>query len=193
MIIPRNCMHHVVTFQGCFPHIILRTVWDLCVIVFIFLARPTSYCLINAILLRDCIHDTPQGLHPWCNFTGVFSSLKSLTSSTLAFFWPSWTLDLNCLFIMITSQYVQAWYCNFAGMFSTTRQTSNKFNIDHCLTFLNIGTSSRSNCLVNAVTNQELHSLLFFFYLYCDFLLKISDKFNMDLCQNIFRNCIQEL
>ncbi len=123
------------------------------------------YCLWTSIL--DCFGQlvSPPWIlvivHSWCNFTGVFSS-KSWTSFTVAFFWPSWMLDLNCLFIMTTPQYMQAWYCTFSGMFST-KQTSENFNIDLCLTFLNIGTRSRLSCLVIAVTNQELHSLCFIF------------------------------
>ncbi len=51
---------------------------DLCVTFSIFLARPTSDCLVNAILLRDCIHHvTLQQCSPHQNHGQVLHWLFS--------------------------------------------------------------------------------------------------------------------
>ncbi len=75
-----DCLYHVVTLHGCSLHKNLAGVRHLCVTFLNFQTSSRSCCLVNTITLQEL----PVS---FCNFTEIFYTSKSRTSSILTF-WP---------------------------------------------------------------------------------------------------------
>ncbi len=102
----RNCLYHLVTFlYQDVLHIKISNKFDvdLCVTFLNFQTSSHSSCLVNTI--------TTQELHASCNFTGIFSTLKSWTSLMLTFL-TFWTRSSNGICRnLLWMWYRNSWIC----------------------------------------------------------------------------------
>ncbi len=127
---------------------------DLCVTFLNFRTSSRSICLVNTITLQEL----PVSFR---NFTEIFSTLKSRTSSMLTFmtFWNRSYSNgsiLQLLVNMIMHQNLPASYCNCTGSDVLLIIISTKFDLDLCVTFLNFQAGSIWEDIVNTITFRRL-------------------------------------